>query len=104
MMRDRKLTLNWFSLPAGLLGLLLLLPPAQASTLDLQAGAGLQLARAEEERAPDLQRRLQEWRSMPEDKRERIKEKRQAFERLDPAEQQRLREEFRARKSQREGG
>ena len=109
MMPDKNRMLNWLPLSvAGLLGLLLLMPPAQASARDLefgaQAGTGLQLARGGDERGPDMQRRLQEWRDMPADKRERIKEKRELFERLDPAEKQRLRDEFRARQSRRERG
>lgn len=105
MMPDKNRILNWLSLPAGLLGLVFLLPVAEASSPapEITADTVLQLARADDERDPNLERRLQEWRSMPQDKRERIKEKHQVFERLDPAEQQRLREEFRARKSKDRG-
>lgn len=91
----------------ALAGLLLFVPAAQAAANDFPADTEamtLQLARQDQGQDPELQRRLQEWRNLPQDKRENIKQKREMFERLDPAEQQRLREEFRARQSRRDRG
>ncbi|MEW5792245.1 MAG: DUF3106 domain-containing protein [Pseudomonadota bacterium] len=60
-----------------------------------------QLARDNRDLSPEekalLQKRLEQWRNMPQEEREQIRRQRQDFERLSPDEQQRLREEFRSR-------